>query len=64
MLAPPTDVQGDQWEWAGLHLLLFELSSEVALGRDFGEGVCQIYIAPEDLKARRFDKVKLQFEAY
>jgi hypothetical protein len=57
-------VQGGQWEWAGNHLLLLELSSDAGLGRDFGEGVCQIYVAPEDLKARCFDKVKLQFEAY
>lgn len=64
MLAPPSDVQGGQWEWAGTHLLLFELSSTVGLGRDFGEGVCQLYIAPDDLKARRFDKVKLEFSAY
>lgn len=64
MLAPPSSVQGGQWEWAGTHLLLFELSSEVGLGRDFGEGVCQLYIAPDDLKAHRFDKVKLEFSAY
>ncbi len=64
MLAPPTDVQGGQWEWAGTHLLLLELSSEIQLGRNFGEGVCQLYIAPEDLNARRFAKVKLEFEAY
>jgi hypothetical protein len=64
MLAPPTDVQGGQWEWAGTHLLLLELFSGVGLGRDFGEGVCQLYIAPDDLKARRFDNVKLEFEAY
>lgn len=64
MLAPPSDVQGGQWEWASTHLLLFELSSAPALGRNFGEGVCQLYIAPADLHARRFDKVKLEFEAY
>jgi hypothetical protein len=64
MLAPPSDVQGGQWEWAGTHLLLLELSSAIGLGRDFGEGVCQLYIAPADLQARRFDKVKLAFEAY
>jgi hypothetical protein len=64
MLAPPTDVQGGPYEWAGSHLLLLELSSEITLGRDFGEGVFHFYIAPEDLKARRFDKVKLECEAY
>jgi hypothetical protein len=64
MLAPPRDVQGGQWEWASTHLLLLELSSDEGLGRNFGEGVCQLYIAPDDLQARRFDKVKLAFEAY
>ncbi len=64
MLAPPTDVQGGQEEWASTHLLLLELSSERQLGRNFGEGVCQLFIAPDDLKARRFDKVMQCFEAY
>jgi len=64
MLAPPRDVQGGQWEWANTHLLLLELSSDEGLGRNFGEGVCQLYITPDDLQARRFDKVKLAFEAY
>lgn len=64
MLAPPSDVQGYQYEWAGTHLLLLELSSESQLGRNFGEGVCQLYISPDDLKARRFDKVEQCFSAY
>jgi hypothetical protein len=34
------------------------------LGHHFGEGVYQFWITPEDLKARRFDKVELSADAY
>ena len=64
MLAPPVDVQGNQWDRAKTHLLLLELSSNEALGHHFGEGVYQFWITPEDLKARRFDKVELTADAY
>jgi hypothetical protein len=64
MLAPPVDVQGHQWERAKTHLLLLELSSNEGLGHHFGEGVYQFWITPEDLKARRFDKVELSADAY
>jgi hypothetical protein len=64
MLAPPVDVQGHQWERAKTHLLLLEISSNDGLGHHFGEGVYQFWITPEDLKARRFDKVELTADAY
>jgi hypothetical protein len=64
MLAPPVDVQGNQWDRAKTHLLLLELSSNEALGHDFGEGVYQFWITPADLRARRFDKVVLTADAY
>jgi hypothetical protein len=64
MLAPAVDVQGHQWERAKTHLLLLELSSNDGLGHHFGEGVYQFWILPEDLKARRFDEVKLTTDAY
>jgi hypothetical protein len=64
MLAPPVDVQGHQWERAKTHLLLLELSSNEGLGHHFGEGVYQFWITPDDLKARRFDKVELTTDAY
>jgi hypothetical protein len=64
MLAPPVDVQGNQWERAMTHLLLLELSSNEGLGHHFGEGVYQFWITPEDLRARRFDKVELTADAY
>jgi hypothetical protein len=64
MLAPPVDVQGHQWERAKTHLLLLELSSNEGLGHHFGEGVYQFWITPEDLKARRFEKVELSADAY
>lgn len=64
MLAPPVDVQGHQYDRARTHLLLLELSSEDGLGHHFGEGVYQFWITPDDLKARRFDKVELTADAY
>lgn len=64
MLAPPVDVQGNQWERAQTNLLLLELSSNEGLGHHFGEGVYQFWITAEDLKARRFDKVELTADAY
>jgi hypothetical protein len=33
-------------------------------GCHFGEGVYQFWIAPADLRARRFDKVELTADAY
>jgi uncharacterized protein YwqG len=64
MLAPPVDVQGHQSERAKTHLLLLELSSNDGLGHHFGEGVYQFWITPDDLKARRFEKVELTADAY
>ena len=64
MLAPPVDVQGNQWERATTHLLLLEISSNDGLGHRFGEGVYQFWIAPDDLRAGRFDRVELTSDAY
>jgi hypothetical protein len=64
MLAPPIDVQGNQWERAQSHLLLLEISSNEGLGHRFGEGVYQFWIAPDDLRAGRFDRVELTSDAY
>ena len=64
MLAPPSDVQGNQYEIATTHLLLLELSSNEGLGHHFSEGVYQFWITPDDLEARRFDKVVLTADAY
>lgn len=64
MLAPYSDVQGDQQERAATHLLLLELSTDEAIGHRFGEGVYQFWITPEDLAERRFDKAVLTTTAY
>lgn len=64
MLAPPSEIQGNQYEIARTHLLLLELSSNEGLGHHFGEGVYQFWITPEELRARRFDAVKLTADAY
>lgn len=59
MLAPFSDVQGNEQEIARTHLLLLELSSNEGIGHRFGEGVYQFWITPEDLADRRFDAVVL-----
>lgn len=59
MLAPFSDVQGEEQEIATTHLLLLELSSNEGIGHRFGEGVYQFWITPEDLADRRFDAVVL-----
>ncbi len=64
LLAPYSDVQGDQQERAATHLLLLELSTDEAIGHRFGEGVYQFWITPEDLAERRFDKAVLTTTAY
>ena len=64
LLAPYSDVQGDQQERAVTHLLLLELSTDEAIGHRFGEGVYQFWITPEDLAERRFDKAVLTTTAY
>jgi len=64
MLAPFSDVQGEEQEIAGTHLLLLELSSNEGIGHRFGEGVYQFWITPEDLADRRFEQVVLTRAAY
>jgi hypothetical protein len=64
MLAAPSYVQGNQEELVLTHLLLLELSSDEGIGHHFGEGVYQFWIAPADLRARRFDRVVLTTDAY
>jgi hypothetical protein len=64
MLAAPSYVQGNQTETATTHLLLLELSSNAGLGHRFGDGVYQFWITPDDLRARRFDRVQVTGDAY
>jgi hypothetical protein len=64
MLAAPVDIQGNQWDRAKTHLLLLEVSANDGLGHRFGEGICQFWITPADLRAHRFDRVQLTSDAY
>lgn len=64
MLAPASDVQGYSEEISATHLLLLELSSDEGIGHHFGEGVYQFWIAPDDLRDRRFDRVEMIVQAY
>ena len=45
-------------------MLLLELSSRRSIGHEFGEGVLQFLVKPADLRAARFEKVKLVASAY
>jgi hypothetical protein len=64
MLAAPVDVQGTIDERVREFILLFEMSSNEGLAHYFGEGVYQFWIRPDDLAARRFDRVELSTTAY
>ncbi|WP_165356836.1 DUF1963 domain-containing protein [Nocardioides zhouii] len=64
MLAAPTCVQVEGDARAAEWLLLLEVSSLPGIGHEFGEGVLQFWIRPDDLAARRFERVELTGEAY
>ena len=64
MLAAPVDVQGDIDDRVREFILLLEMSSNEGLAHYFGEGVYQFWIRPDDLAARRFDRVELSTTAY
>ncbi|AQR74443.1 hypothetical protein BXU08_12960 [Sphingomonas sp. LM7] len=64
LLGTPSYVQGDAEERLGEWRLLFEMSSDEQIAHFFGEGVYQFWIRPEDLAARRFDRVELNGSAY
>ena len=64
MLAPPVDVQGTIDERVREFILLLELSANEGLAHYFAEGVLYFWIRPEDLAARRFDRVEFDSTAY
>lgn len=57
LLGPPSYVQGDVEELMDDHVLLLELPSHSVPGFSLGDGVVQYLIRPDDLAARRFDRV-------
>ena len=64
MLSAPTEVQDGAAERAREWLMLLEISSDGSIGHHLGEGVMQFVIRPEDLAARRFDRVEVHAAAY
>jgi hypothetical protein len=58
MFGPPRYVQGDVEEYVDDWLLLLELGNSDSIGWNIGDGVLQFLIRPEDLRARRFDRVE------
>ncbi|MFM7348277.1 MAG: DUF1963 domain-containing protein [Erythrobacter sp.] len=57
LLGPPSYVQGDVEELMDEYVLLLELPSHSTPGFALGDGVVQYLIRPDDLAARRFDRV-------
>lgn len=64
MLGPPRYVQGDVEEFVDEWVLLLEISSSHPIGWEMGDGVLQFLIRPEDLRARRFDRVEVITTGY
>jgi hypothetical protein len=64
MLAPPASVQDNLDAFVGEFILLLEMSNNEGLAHYFAEGVYQFWIRPDDLAARRFDRVQLGTTAY
>jgi hypothetical protein len=64
LLSAGSDVQDMSAEVATDHIMLLEVSSSELLGLHIGDGVLQFWIKPDDLKAKRFDKVKLMAGSY
>jgi len=64
MLAPASFVKGGLSDFATTEVLLLELGANDPIGHRYGEGVYQFTIRPDDLRARRFDKVRLTATAY
>jgi hypothetical protein len=64
LFGPPSYVQGYVEDYVLDHLLLLEMSSSAEIGFELGDGVVQCMIRPEDLKARRFDRVMVVSSSY
>ena len=64
MLAPPSSVQDNLDAYVREYILLLELGTNEGVAHHFAEGVYQLWIRPDDLAARRFDRVKLGITAY
>jgi len=65
MLGVATSVQGVPEQLRGSHLLLLQLGSDPGLDWMWGDvGVLQYWIAPDDLAARRFDRVAVTVEGH
>jgi uncharacterized protein YwqG len=58
MLGYGTEIQGQVEEHLGSHMMLMQFETDPSFGWMFGDcGVLQFWIVPDDLAARRFDKV-------
>ncbi|GGD30189.1 DUF1963 domain-containing protein [Croceicoccus pelagius] len=59
----PSYVQGEVGQFVEDEVLLLEIGGNETLGHFFGTGVLQFTIAPDDLAARNFDRVRMTVAA-
>ena len=64
MLGAPSYVQGYVEEYVDELVLLLEVTNSDGIGLRLGEGVLQFMIRPDDLAARRFDRVEAVCSGY
>lgn len=63
MFGTPSFVQGEVGQFVEDEVLLLEIGGNDVLGHFFGTGVLQFTIAPDDLAARNFDRVRMTVAA-
>ncbi|WP_066552440.1 DUF1963 domain-containing protein [Croceicoccus bisphenolivorans] len=63
LFGTPSWVQGHLRDFIESEVLLLEIGGNDTLGHFFGTGVLQFTIAPEDLTARNFDRVRMTVSA-
>ncbi|MBS7668569.1 DUF1963 domain-containing protein [Croceicoccus gelatinilyticus] len=63
MFGTPSYVQGEVGQFVEDEVLLLEIGGNDTLGHFFGTGVLQFTIAPDDLTARNFDRVRMTVAA-
>ena len=64
MMGAPSFVQGYVDHYVYDYVLLLEVMSSSSIGLELGDGVLQFMIKPDDLAARRFDRVKAIASSY
>jgi len=65
MLGAGRNVQGAPERFRDSHVLLMQFDTDAGLDWMFGDcGVLQYWITPDDLRAQRFDRVRVTLEGH